>query len=222
MGSSVHPAPLLIALSLLFLLSSLGAGEARAADIEMSDISGDPERPRRHFRLREAARLDPERAAEIYAIVRGALEKGYGHADIDAARDYQRWALYNTAPYRSATHGNHYVNNYANETGAAYARYEEAGRMPVGTIIAKDSFAVAETGGILLGPLFLMEKMPEGFNYLTGDWKYTLVGPDGTFFGETNGPGAERVEYCVSCHIAVEHHDHLYFVPKAYRLERGQ
>lgn len=73
------------------------------------------------------------------------------------------------------------------------------------------------TGGILLGPLFLMAKMPQGFNYLSGNWKFTLVQPDGSVLGETNGPGSARVEYCIACHLAVEHQDYLYFIPPAYR-----
>jgi len=59
------------------------------------------------------------------------------------------------------------------------ARFEAAGRLPVGSVIAKDSFSVTETGGILLGPLFVMEKMPAGFNPASGDWRYTLIQPDG-------------------------------------------
>ena len=33
----------------------------------MSTISGEPSKPRRHYRLRNPQALDPERAAEIYA-----------------------------------------------------------------------------------------------------------------------------------------------------------
>ena len=28
---------------------------------------------------------------------------------------------------------------------------------------------------------------------------------------------AERVEYCIGCHLAAEHQDHLFFVPEDYR-----
>lgn len=188
------------------------------ADIEMSPISGPPEEPRRHFRLRSPAELPPNEVAKYYDIVRGALSKGYSRSGLSAARDYQHWRKYNHAPYLSSAHGNHYLSNYANPTAAAYGSYEEAGELPVGSVIAKDSFAVTETGGILLGPLFIMEKMPTGFNYVSGNWRYTLVQPDGTVLGRTKGEGAERVEYCISCHLAVEHQDHLYFVPEPYRI----
>jgi len=186
-------------------------------DAEMSRISGDVEAPRRHFRLRYPARLAPRKAEEIYGIVREAMAVGYARSGLMTARAYQGWRRHNSAPYLSRTHGNHYLNNYSNELGRAYGRFEKAGELPVGAVIAKDSFSMTESGGILLGPLFIMEKMPEGFNYVSGDWKYTLVQPDGTIFGETKGHGAERVRYCITCHLSVEDQDHLYFVPEAYR-----
>ena len=34
--------------------------------------------------------------------------------------------------------------------------------MPIGAIIAKDSFAVDQSGAFMPGPLFIMEKMPVG------------------------------------------------------------
>ena len=186
-------------------------------DAEMSTISGEAANPRRHYRLRDPEPLDPERAAEIYAIAREAMRAGYPLSGSQVARDYQGWRRYNSAPYLSATHGNHYLNNYANERALAYGDFEGAGRLPVGSVIAKDSFSVTRSGSILIGPLFIMEKMPQGFSYVSGDWKYTLVRPDGTLFGETNGPGAKRVEYCITCHLARERYDHLYFIPKNYR-----
>ncbi|GMQ76130.1 MAG: hypothetical protein BMS9Abin01_1395 [Gammaproteobacteria bacterium] len=186
-------------------------------DVEMSTISGEAANPRRHYRLRDPEPLDAERAAEIYAIAREAMRVGYPLSGLQVARGYQNWRRYNSAPYLSASHGNHYLNNYANERARAYGEFEAAGRLPVGAVIAKDSFSVTKSGGILLGPLFIMEKMPKGFNYVSGDWKYTLVRADGTLFGETNGPGATRVEYCIACHLARERYDHLYFVPKDYR-----
>ncbi len=211
-----------IASGCLSAATCFAAGDATilaqsSADVEMSTISGDAANPRRHYRLRNPEPLDAERAAELYAIVREAMRVGYPLSGSQVARDYQSWRRYNSTPYLSATHGNHYLNNYANERALGYGDFEAAGRFPVGAVIAKDSFSVTTSGGILLGPLFIMEKMPQGFNYVSGDWKYTLIRPDGVLFGETNGPGAKRVEYCISCHLARERYDHLYFIPKDVR-----
>ncbi len=186
--------------------------------LQTAQISGDPEKPRRHFRIRRPARLAPAEAEEIYRQLIDELVAGYAPTDHPAARDYRGWRRYNSAPYLSATHGNLYINNYVNEAGGAYGRFENAGILPVGAIIAKDSFVVERNGEVRPGPLFIMEKMPKGFNYVSGDWRYTQIMPDGEFFGETHGDGAERVAFCIGCHLAVEQQDHLFFIPAPYRV----
>ena len=200
-------------------LLSIGSQHAAATggDVEMSRISGDPSAPRRHYRLREPVRIDDARAMEIYNIARPSLGRGYAASDHSVAQSYLGWRRLNRAPYLSSTHGNHYVNNYYNDAAADYAKHENGVPLPQGAVIAKDSFAVTKTGGILLGPLFAMQKMAPGFNPVSGDWRYIIVSPDGRVLGETNGPGSERVEYCIACHLARESTDHLYFVPPAYR-----
>ncbi len=89
------------------------------SDAEMSTISGEPSNPRRHYRLRDPKILDPERAAEIYAIARGAMSVGYPLSGSQVARDYLSWRRFNSTPYLSARHGNHYLNNYANDRALA-------------------------------------------------------------------------------------------------------
>jgi hypothetical protein len=191
-----------IAILLVSVLSTpaLRAGES----LQIAQISGDPDKPRRHFRVRRPARLDSTEAEEIYQDL--------------VAQDYRAWRRYNTAPYLSATHGNLYINNYVNEAGRAYGRFEDAGTLPVGAIIAKDSFIVERSGEVRPGPLFVMEKMPKGFNYVSSDWRYIQINPDGEFFGETHGEGDERVAFCIGCHLAVEQQDHLFFIPGPYRV----
>ena len=85
--------------------------------------------------------------------------------------------------------------------------------MPEGSVIAKDSFAVTNSDQILLGPMFIMQKMQKGFNRITRDWKYIQIQPNGKLLGQTNGPEAKKVEYCIGCHSVMEHQDNLYFVP---------
>ncbi len=181
------------------------------------DISGDPRKPRRHFRVRNPKKLTPEEAQTIYDELRKTMGSGYALSKHPAVKAYQRWRRYNTTPYRSASHGQRYLNNYANAKGVAYGMFETAGRLPVGAVIAKDSFTVTEEGAVSAGPLFIMEKMPQGFNYVSGDWRYTMIMPDGSIFGETKGENTEAVKFCISCHLAAERHDHLHFMPKDVR-----
>ncbi len=205
----------------LLALSLVAGGEPAAQEqgAELSPISGDFSKPRRHFRLRNPADLPPVQAETMYGIAAVSLKKGYGLSEHPVALAYSEWPRLNTAPYLSATHGNKYINNFVNEIASGYSRFEEAGTLPVGSVIAKDSFSVTESHEILLGPLFIMEKMPEGFNELSGDWKYVQIQPDGTVLGETNGEGSEAVKYCIACHLAVEQQDHLFFIPRAYRKQ---
>lgn len=139
------------------------------SDIEMSTISGKLDAPRHHFRLRYPAKLSGQEAKLFYQQVRGALTRGYLAAGLLEVQGYQQWQRYNTAPYLSSTPGNHYLNNYVNEQAAAHYQQDSGVPMPVGSIIAKDSFSVIRTGGIVLGPLFVMEKMAPGFDPGRGD-----------------------------------------------------
>lgn len=211
----------LVALALA-LASATGLSLDRPAvtQVQAADISGDPNKPRRHFRERSPAILGKQGATEVYDALKDELAASYAKSGHPAAIAYPAWQRVNSAPYLSATHGNTYISNYVNETGAAYASFEQAGKLPVGTVIAKPSFVVTKSGAVRPGPLFLMEKMPAGFKYVTGDWRYSMIMADGTLFGETQGEDSERVEYCIGCHLAVEHQDHLFFVPRDYRVAK--
>lgn len=177
-------------------------------------FSDDPNKPRRHFRVKDVADLPDQEREALYRDLQQRLHSGYAISGDDTAKSYPRWTRLNTAPYLSATHGRRFVNNYANRLASAYSRHEDAGRLPVGAIVVKDSFVVAKDGTLTPGPLFIMEKMAKGFSYVSGDWRYSMIMPDGSFFGETNGANKGRVEFCISCHLAQEKHDHLFFVPQ--------
>jgi hypothetical protein len=150
--------------------------------------------PTKHFSVDNPAELSDADAEDIYRRLTAPLRKGYGLSDHPVARAYQSWSRYNTAPYRSETHGERFVNNYANgsaraygtfeEAGQlpfvnnyangsarAYGTFEEAGQLPAGSVVAKDSFAVTAAGDVFAGPLFIMEKMSQGFNAASRDWR---------------------------------------------------
>lgn len=177
----------------------------------------DPSGPRRHFRLKNPAVLSAQDAENLYNELKPDMATRYQLSRQPGVANYQTWKRYSRAPYPSVSHGNRYLNNYGNQAAQAYGRYEQAGRLPVGSILAKDSMTVSKDGKAMPGALFLMEKMQAGFNYVSGDWRYTMILPDGSLFGTTNGEGTERVKFCISCHLAVEQQDHLFFIPEEYR-----
>jgi hypothetical protein len=92
--------------------------------------------------------------------------------------------------------------------------------MPVGAVLAKDSFAVKANGRVSAGPLFLMEKMNLGFNAGTGNWRYTMIMPNGSVFGTTGGAGGDKMQFCAECHLSVAPDvDSMMFLPEAYRVQ---
>jgi hypothetical protein len=153
-----------------------------------------------------------------YDCIRGILKAGYAKSGLDSAGFYQDWARYSRVAYQSATHGGRLVQNYGNARAKNYGKFEDAGRMAVGALIAKDSFSVTGDGKVGAGPLFLMEKMGGGFNKASGNWRYTLVMPDGNVFGTTNGKGSDNVAFCIECHAGNAELDHLFFLPEEYRV----
>lgn len=182
------------------------------------ESAGELSRPKAHFRVDRPADLTPNTAESIYQNIRNELASAYALAQMPKLRNYLSWRRFNKAPYRSSTHGARYVNNYANKRGRAYGAFEESGVLPVGAIVVKDSFSATADGDIFSGPMFIMEKMKAGFNPPSGDWRYAMIMPDGSLFGQTGGPNAERVEFCVGCHAKQKAYDHLFFLPEEFRL----
>ena len=82
-------------------------------------------------------------------------------------------------------------------------------------------FVGTSDGALIVGPLFVMEKMKAGFNPASDDWRYTMVMPDGSIFGVTKGKGSGKVEFCIGCHKAVAPEvDSMMFLPAEYRAPR--
>lgn len=146
------------------------------------------------------------------------MKAAYGKSGIGAAKSYAGWKIYNSQPYVSDTHGGRFANNYANRKARAYGKYEKAGKMPKGAVLAKNSFTVGKDGRAGVGPLFLMEKMGRGFSKVSHDWRYTLIMPTGAVVGRTGGKGAKNVKFCYECHNGVaEEQDAMLFLPEEYR-----
>ncbi|MDX1539907.1 MAG: cytochrome P460 family protein [Geminicoccaceae bacterium] len=201
-------------------LACLGLPAGHAQDVDFA-------RPERHFKVERPAALAGPDALIVYDRIVGAMVDGYELSRDAVALEYREWRRFNRTPYRSATHGERYVNNYANQVAAPiYGALDDDQAMPVGSVLAKDSFAVTTAGDVFSGPLFLMEKMTQGFAPEARDWKYTMIMPDGSYFGVTGGEGSERVTFCISCHQAAgDEQDHLFYVPegnraRAFRLDQ--
>jgi len=151
--------------------------------------------------------------AEAYDCLMEAMKKAYGASGLDVATKYRGWPRFSRVPYQSATHGSRYVQNHASPDGAAaYGRFEKVGRMPAGAVAAKDSFVVQPDGTLALGPLSVMEKLPAGSSAGTGDWKYTMVMPNGQVMA------GGQTQFCADCHMSASDTDSLFFIPEEYRI----
>ncbi|MHA1536177.1 MAG: cytochrome P460 family protein [Alphaproteobacteria bacterium] len=167
-----------------------------------------------------AAKLTDSEAAKAYGCLLRELRAAYGKSGHKAAKSYAKWKRYNTVPYVSETHGNRYVNNYANAKARNYIKFDKVKSLPAGSVLAKDSFQAMADGKLAYGPLFLMTKMRRGWSKASGDWKYAMVMPDGTLLGTTRGKGADKVKFCYQCHMAAADKDSLFFLPEKYRVRR--
>jgi hypothetical protein len=156
----------------------------------------------------------------VYDCLLPEMQKAYGKSDHDVAVNFAAYRAYSNQPYVSATHGGRMVTNYANRAGRAYGAYEQAGVLPTGTKLAKPSFSVKGNGRASVGPLFIMEKMAAGFNKASDDWRYTMIMPNGSITGTTNGKGSKAVAFCIGCHQSVTpEQDNVMLLPEEYRVK---
>ncbi len=169
-----------------------------------------------HLAIENPAELPKDEALRIYQSLQRRMARGYGAAQLDLLLNYQNWSLFNDAPYISATHGQRYVNSYANRMAHNYGTLKEGEKLPQGSVLAKDSVTVTDEGKIHPGALFVMEKLAEGAHPETADWRYIMVMPDGSLFGDTMGARSGAVAYCHECHEAVADRDYTFFVPEEY------
>ncbi len=175
------------------------------------------EQPTEHFRIEKPAILSPPVAQSIYENAVDDMAMGYALSAYSPARDYGNWRRYNAFPYLSATHGNRYVNNFANDIAANYGILSPDEKMAPGAVLAKDSFTVTQRRQIFAAALFIMEKLTEGQSPQTADWRYVMVLPDGSVFGDTLGETADHMTFCHECHETVADNDYLFYIPDKYR-----
>ncbi|NVO57695.1 cytochrome P460 family protein [Rhodobacteraceae bacterium B1Z28] len=172
-----------------------------------------------HLAIENPADLSKDEAQQHYQALTRRMARGYGTAQLDIILNYQSWPLFNDAPYISATHGQRYVNSYANRMAHNYATLQEGEVLPMGSVLAKDSMTVTDEGKIYPGALFVMQKLSAGASPETADWRYIMVMPDGSLFGDTTGFRASAVAYCHVCHEAVADRDYTFYVPEEYQVK---
>lgn len=161
-------------------------------------------------------------AHAVYECLAEQMTKGYLTGNKrwiprEFVEQYRTWTPASTLPAAPGFHGERFLFTYVNEIGAAeYTRFaEDDVAMPVGSVIAKESFSIGEDGKAKPGPLFLMQKAEAGASPRTGDWYYMAVQPNGT-------PMAVNVyKACNECHEAYEDQDYMAYPEEDVRRTGG-
>lgn len=131
----------------IFALTALNSGAiARDEESEENGLPKDTysETQQRHSREPNTKQLPAKQAEALYQSNQSLLTESYRRSGDITARDYTDWRRANSAPYPSFSHGRRFLNNYLNSKANVYLNYKDAGEMPTGAIIAKESFAVGE------------------------------------------------------------------------------
>lgn len=146
-------------------------------------------------------------AHDVYLCLERKMFEGYNTGpkkwvNANHVGQFRTWKAASTLPANPGPHSNRFLFTYVNKIGeAAYTQYAEGVKMPVGTVLVKESFSINSKGKSKPGPLFIMEKAAAGSSPKTGDWYYTMVGANGK-------PQAVNVfRACHDCHSGWEDSD---------------
>lgn len=153
----------------------------------------------------EIADFTQEQIDALYDCVRDELLESYQSGDNEVAAVYRDWGQAQTGPAAPGFHGGRFLNTFVNEVGFdAYTRYEEDDEtfeMPVGSVIAKESYTLRE-GAPRRGPLFIMTRGETADYPDTDGWIYSAVQPNGDPMGISQS-------FCHDCHGGYTHSDSL-------------
>lgn len=174
----------------------LSAGGALAADCPTT--------------VKDKTAIDDAGIVALYECLKDAMAEAYASGDNAVGKEYRSWTVTGTRPGFAGTHSDRFLLTWANPVAAEqYMKYASDGAdMPVGSILAKESFDVSvKKGQAVIGPLFIMTKVGTDKAPETDGWLYEAVQPNGKMM---KFPQA----MCHDCHVAWEAQDEL-----AYPLE---
>lgn len=160
-----------------------------------------------------ADELSAEEIDALYDCVKASLRDGYKSGDNPIAAAYTDWGATATRPAAPGFHGERFLMTFVNETGfAEYVKFADEGvEMPVGTLIAKESFKLNKENVAKGGPLFTMEKVAAGTADEFDNWVYGGVQPNGKAM-------KFKQSFCHDCHVGFEGRDNLGYPVEEVRI----
>ena len=183
------------AFSAAFFASSAGHAADCTTDVKKADLTN-------------------QQAQVLYDCIKSELREGYASKGGENTKEYTSWKAAATGPAAPGVHGKRFLMTFVNETGYdEYVKYaEERGPMPVGSVIAKESFNVSKKGKVKKGPLFFMTKVAAGGEAEEfGNWVYAAFTPKGKTMKIKQG-------FCHGCHQAYDTQDALGYPAEEVRL----
>lgn len=149
-----------------------------------------------------------------YQCARDSLISGYQKGDNPVAKDYVNWKAAATGPAKPGFHSNRYLMTYVNEIGhSTYVAYASSDvNMPIGSLVAKESYKLKKGGKIKAGPLFIMEKVGADKAPKADGWLYSGVKANGK-------PMKFKQAFCHNCHKAYKAQDALGYPVPDVRLQ---
>ncbi len=160
--------------------------------------------------------LTNEQVVGLYDCIKSKLREGYAQNGGENTKEYQSWKNASTQPAATGTHGNRFLMTFVNETGyTEYVKFSEDRKenpMPVGSIIAKESFNLSKKGEVKKGPLFFMTKAAAGGEAEKyGNWVYAAFSPKGKQMKIKQG-------FCAGCHQGFEDQDAMGYTDEEFRV----
>ena len=159
--------------------------------------------------------FDQSEIDALYACVVDTLAEGYAAEGHEIGSVYRDWAPTATGPYNPGTHGERFLNTFANDVAAEqYLQYAYGDDlvMPVGSILAKESYKLRGDGTPRPGPLFIMTKVEAGGEAEEfGNWVYSGVQPNGKNMGV-------KQSFCHNCHQAFADQDSMGYPDSTVRF----
>lgn len=160
------------------------------------------------------ADLTEEQVVALYDCIKSKLRDGYASQGGQYTKEYQGWKAAATSPAAPGTHGKRFLYTFTNDVAFdEYVKYsDERGPMPVGSILAKESFNVNKKGEVKHGPLFFMEKVAAGGEADEyGNWVYSAFSPKGKAM-------KIKQSFCHGCHGAFDTQDAMGYPAEDHRL----
>lgn len=142
----------------------------------------------------------PDALEDAYDCLEGWLLDSYAQSKHVVPALIEDWERASYAPFKMEQIADRYLVIYGNERAVGEEETVWLDRdMPIGAIVAAAGFTIDGEGRAIPAPLFIYEKMSNGYLFGRGNWRQTLIEPDGTIAAVTKGPGAEQLTACADC-----------------------